>query len=147
MRTFHGLLILMTILVTACAGGSTGSSASPATATALASVAPSSTVASASPSTAAPAASVTGVVDLPASCVESIRAYVIAIEPIVKDVQWQAMTGMPPQVEAQLGNVTTPFDPEACPDLSVTEAHDAWTAIAFDAAPGTLDYIDFVYRP
>jgi hypothetical protein len=144
MRTGHALLLGLTILVAACSGTTSRS----ATSTAAPVASPAS---AAPPSTAAPTASssapITGVADLPAECVDAIKAYLIAVEPIVKDMQWRTMIETPPEVEDQLAEVATGVDAEVCPDLSAAEAHDAWIAIAFDAAPGTLDYIDFVYRP
>jgi hypothetical protein len=147
MRTGHALLLGLTILVAACASGTTSPSA-PSTAASAASPA-----SAARPSTAASTAVssspviVTRATDLPAACVDAIRAYLMAVEPVVKDVQWRTMIETPPEVEDQLAEVAATVDPEVCPDLSAAEAHDAWIAIAFDAAPGTLDYIDFVYRP
>ena len=149
MRTIHGPLVGLVILIAACSGGTTGASPSavgrpasaPATAESPAS-APPTTAASAAPSSPA-----SGAVDLPPECVESIKAYLIAVEPIVKDVQWTTMIGTPPEVEAQLAEAAATVDQDACPELSAVEAHDAWIAIAFDTAPGTLDYIDFIYRP
>ncbi len=131
----------------ACAGGtsSPGAPSASASSAAPASLAPpttaGSTAASSSPG------SVTGAADLPVECVDAIKAYLVAVEPIVKDVQWRTMIDTPPEVEDQLAEAAVAVDPEVCPDLSAAEAHDAWIAIAFDAAPGTLDYIDFVYRP
>jgi hypothetical protein len=145
MRNSHALLIGLTILIAACTGGATSSSPSAAATTAARSASEELPVASAS--TTAPSGPVTGAADLPAACVDAIRAYLIAVEPVVKDVQWRTMIETPPEVEDQLAEVAATIDPEVCPDLSAVEAHDAWIAIAFDAAPGTLDYIDFVYRP
>lgn len=144
MRTGHALLLALTILVAACAAGTTSPSAPSAAASATSTAPPStaaSTAASGSP------VIVTRATDLPAACADAIRAYLIAVEPVVKDVQWRTMIETPPEVEDQLAEVAATVDPEVCPDLSAAEAHDAWIAIAFDAAPGTLDYIDFVYRP
>lgn len=90
---------------------------------------------------------VTGTVALPAECVDAIRAYLVAVEPVVKDVRWTTMIETPPEIEDQLTDVAATIDPEVCPDLSAAEAHGAWIAIASDAAPATLDYIDYVYRP
>ena len=143
MRTFPCLLAGLTILVVACSGGATSPSGAPTMAASPPPAAPPSSAAS----TAASGSPDAGAVDLPAACVESIRAFVVAIEPIVKDVQWATMTGTPPEIEAQLADVSETMDPDACPDLSVAEARDAWSAIAFEAAPGTLDYIGYVYRP
>ena len=143
MRTIHGLLIGLTVIVAACTGGTISPRTAPA------SVAPSESAAPASvaPSAAASSSAAPGTVDLPAECVESIKGYLVAVEPIVKDVQWATMTGTPPQIEDQLADVAATVDPEVCPELSVTQAHDAWVAIASEVAPGTVDYIDFVYRP
>jgi hypothetical protein len=143
LRIIHGLLIGLTIVLAACSGSPTGGSSAPTTAASSASATPPSAAASTTASSS-PAA---GAVDLPAECVEAIRVYLVAVEPIVKDVQWTTMIGTPPEVEDQLAEVAATVDPDACPELPATEAHDAWIAIAFDAAPGTLDYIDFVYRP
>ena len=143
MRTGHALLLGLTVLVAACASGTTSPSAAPSPAASRASAAPPSAAAS----MASPSGPVIGAADLPAECVEAIKAYLLAVEPIVKDVQWRTMIETPPEIEDQLAEVATAVDPEVCPDLSAAEAHDAWIAIASDAAPGTLDYIDFVYRP
>jgi hypothetical protein len=148
MRTIHGLLVGLIILTAACAGGAT--SASPAAAV-PASSAPAPAESRTAPATTAPSAAssapVTGAGDLPPECVESIKAYLVAVEPIVKDVPWTTMIATPPEVEARLGEAGATVDQDACPELSAVEAHDAWIAIALDAAPGTLDYIDFIYRP
>jgi hypothetical protein len=144
MRTIRVLLIGLALIVAGCAGTGTASpSAAPTTAAPPASAAP----ASAAPSEEASSSPASGAVDLPAACVEAIKAYLVAVEPVVRDVQWTTLISTPPEVEAQLADVAATVDPEACPDLSATEAHDAWIAIAFDAAPDTLDYIDYVYRP
>ena len=90
---------------------------------------------------------VTGTVELPADCVDAIRAYLVSVEPVVKDVPWTTMIETPAEIEDQLAAVAATIDPEVCPDLSAAEAHDAWIAIASAAAPATLDYIDYVYRP
>ena len=143
MRTGPALLLGLTVLVAACSDAPPSpSAAASATAASRASVAPPSSVASTTPS-----GPVIGAADLPAECVDAIKAYLVAVEPIVKDVQWRTMIETPPEIEDQLAEVATAVDPEVCPDLSAAEAHDAWVAIASDAAPGALDYIDFVYRP
>jgi hypothetical protein len=148
MRTIHALLVGLVILFVACSGGTAGapSAAEPLRSAPATAEAPPT----APPTTAASAASgspASGAVDLPPECVESIKAYLVAVEPIVKNVQWSTMIGTPPEVEAQLAEAAATVDQDACPELSAVEAHDAWIAIAFEAAPGTLDYIDFIYRP
>ncbi len=146
MRARHALLLGLTFLVAACGSGSAVPSAAPSTAASAASRA-SAAPPSAAASTVVPSGPVIGAADLPAECVDAIKAYLVAVEPIVKEVQWRTMIETPPEIEDQLAEVAATVDPEVCPDLSAAEAHDAWIAIAFDAAPGTLDYIDFVYRP
>jgi hypothetical protein len=141
MPIIRGLLIGLAILVAACTGGTISPSAAPASA------APPASAASADPSAEASSSPAFGTLDLPAECVEAIGDYLIAVEPIVKDVQWTTMIGTPPEIEDQLADDAATVDPDVCPELPATEAHDAWIAIASDAAPGTLDYIDFVYRP
>jgi hypothetical protein len=143
MRTGHALLLGLTVLVAACASGTTSPSAATTTAAPRASAAPPSVAAS----MASPSGPIIGAADLPTECVDAIKAYLVAVEPIVKDVQWRTMIETPPEIEDQLAEVATAVDAEVCPDLSAAEAHDAWIAIASDVAPGTLDYIDFVYRP
>ena len=143
MRTIHGLLIGLTILLAACAGGTISPSAAPESAAPPESAEPPS----AAPSAAASSSPAAGIVDLPPECIESIKAYLIAVEPIVRDVQWATMIATPPEIEDRLADVAATVDPEVCPELSVMQAHDAWIAIAFEVAPDTLDYIDFVYRP
>ena len=146
MRTGHALLLGLIVLVAACGSGSADPGAAVSSA---ASAAPPASAASpsAAVSTASPSGPIIGAADLPTDCVDAIKAYLVAVEPIVKDVQWRTMIETPPEIEDQLAEVATAVDPEVCPDLSAAEAHDAWIAIASDAAPGTLDYIDFVYRP
>jgi hypothetical protein len=144
MRILPALVLGVTVLVAACSNSTTEPSAAPSGAAPPASAAPPPTD---SASSAAPSGPVIGAADLPPECVDSIKAYLVAVEPIVKDVQWNTMIDTPPEIEDQLAEVAATVDPEVCPDLSAAEAHDAWIAIAFDAAPGTLDYIDFVYRP
>ena len=135
-------VLVLTVAIGACGGGTTApTSSQPAAPTG-------STSPEASPSSTAAASASTGgaaTAALPEACVAQIREYLIKIEPIVSGVDWRAATEVPPQIAEQLDSDA--FDPDACPDVSAADAHAAWTAIAFDAAPGALDYIDFIYRP
>lgn len=136
-----GLVVVASLGVGACGGAApAGTGSQPASAPASA---PVSTPADASPA-ASPEAS-GGAIALPEACVAAIREYLISIEPIVSGVDWQGATEVPPQIADQLGSEE--FDPDVCPDVSVAEAHAAWSAIATEVAPGALDYIDFIYRP
>lgn len=144
MRTISALLLGSTVLVAACASD-TGSRPDPASG-APASGRPAASAAASMTASSSPV-TVTGTVALPVECVDAIRAYLVSVEPVVKDVPWTTMIETPPEIEDQLAEVAATIDPEVCPDLSAAEAHDAWIAIASDAAPATLDYIDYVYRP
>jgi hypothetical protein len=139
-RRFLGLVLAASLAVGAC-GGAAGSAPAGTGGESAPSVA--ATPVEASPA-ASPGAS-GGAAALPEACAAAIRDYLIAIEPVVSGVDWQVATEVPPQVAEQLDS--SAFDPEVCPEVSATEAHAAWAAIATDVAPGTLDYIDFIYRP
>ncbi len=81
-------------------------------------------------------------VDLPAECVDEIRAFLVAVEPIVEQLDFSSVS------EADLeplGPVSEAFDPDVCPDVSQDEARAAWLAIAEDSAPGAIPYVEFTY--
>lgn len=128
-------LVIAAAVIGACGGG--GGSAAPTTSTSPAA----SPVTSSAPSTDAGDSAAA----LPEECAAQIRAYLIAIEPIVSGVDWQNATEVPPEIAEQLDSTT--FDQDVCPDVSAVEAHAAWTAIATEVAPGAQGYVDFIYRP
>ena len=147
LRPSHPFLALAiaSLFAAAACGGATGS-AVPAGSADPAASAPASTPAEASAGASPVAASGGGsAVALPEACITAIRDYLIVIEPIVSGVDWQVASEVPPQIAEQLDSEA--FDPDVCPDVSAAEAHAAWAAIATDVAPGTLGYVDFIYRP
>jgi hypothetical protein len=134
-RSVFGVVVLV-FAIGACGGG--GGSAAPAV----------STSPDASPAASSPAASTDAsgsAAALPEECAAQIRAYLVAIEPIVANVDWQNASEVPPEIADQLD--AAPFDPDLCPDISAVEAHAAWSAIATEVAPDAQGYIDFIYRP
>jgi hypothetical protein len=69
------------------------------------------------------------------------------LEPLVRDIDFSSATA-DAQVAAlaeQTGELQA-FDPDVCPDVEVDEARAAWIEIAKREAPGTIPYIEFVYR-
>jgi hypothetical protein len=81
-------------------------------------------------------------VDLPEDCVEEIRSFLVAVEPIVEQIDFSSVS------EADLeplGPASEAFDPDVCPDVSPDEARDAWLAIADESAPGAIPYVEFTY--
>ena len=141
-----GRLAAITILFIAGCGGSTPGAtagATVATAAPVSSVAPSTAGPSSVPSAAAPGDATGG---LPEACAAEVRAFLVAIEPLVNGVDFLSMT--PSAFEGFSQSLEGPsedFDPDACPDMEPVDAHAAYIAIAEDVAPGTYAYIDYVF--
>jgi hypothetical protein len=145
MRPIHGLLLAsLSVIVFACAGGTTGSAGTGSVEPAASTSTDPGPASSEAPPASGPAASVG--VALPAECVEAIRAFLVAVEPIVSGVDWRTAIDVPGQIAGQLEDASTNFDVDSCPDVSEADAHEAWIAIGIESAPGTLDYIDFIYQ-
>ena len=82
-------------------------------------------------------------IDLPEDCVAEIREFLVAVEPMVSEMDFSAA---PSEAELeQLGPASDAFDPDLCPDVSVDEARAAWLAIAADSAPGAGPYVEYIY--
>ncbi len=83
---------------------------------------------------------------LPPECEAAIGEFLVAIEPIVRDIDFEAASE---EDITALGNAIGPaserFDPDVCPDLDVDEARTAWLEIAERRAPGTRGYIEYTY--
>jgi hypothetical protein len=136
------------LLVVGCGGsapgttaGATAASPAPAASTVPVSAQPSSTTSAAAPGGA------TG--GLPEACAAEVRAFLVAIEPLVTGVDFFTMTPSAfEQFSQALEGPSSAFDPDACPDLDQATTYAAYLAIAEDVAPGTYGYIDYVYsRP
>lgn len=85
-------------------------------------------------------------VALPAACEAEISEFLVAVEPIVADVDWDAASAE--DLEAVANEMSAPsegFDPDVCPDLPVSDARQAWLRIADRDAPDTRGYVEFTY--
>lgn len=83
---------------------------------------------------------------LPAACEAEIRDFLVAIEPIVADVEWDTVSA--DEVDAmanEMAPLSEGFDPDVCPDLHVSDARQAWLRIADEVAPDTRGYVEFTY--
>lgn len=82
-------------------------------------------------------------VNLPEDCVAEIRAFLVAVEPMVSDMDFSDPTDEDLELLAPASDA---FDPDVCPDVSVAEARDAWLAIAAESAPGAAPYVEYIYE-
>ncbi|MGZ8475975.1 MAG: hypothetical protein ACXWWQ_07145 [Candidatus Limnocylindria bacterium] len=81
-------------------------------------------------------------VDLPEACVTEIREFLVAVEPMVSEMDFAD----PSEDELeQLGPASDAFDPDLCPDVPVDEAREAWLVIAAESAPGAAPYVEYIY--
>jgi hypothetical protein len=135
------LLGMLLLSILACQSGSTDTTGTPTT-----SEAPPTTVETAE--TPDPG-SVGRVEDMPAECVDALREYLRAIEPIVEDVDFQSTTMS--DFEAlgeELEGATEGFEErtESCPDLDVStaESFNLIREFAESEAPGTVAYFTFI---
>jgi hypothetical protein len=81
-------------------------------------------------------------VDLPEECVEEIRSFLVAVEPIAEQMDFSSVSEA--DLEA-LAPASEAFDPDVCPDVSPDEAREAWLAIAEESAPGAIPFVEFTY--
>ena len=85
-------------------------------------------------------------VALPAACEAEITDFLVAIEPIVSNVDFEAATEEDiSSLGGQMAAAGDGFDPDVCPDLDVADARAAWLEIAEEHAPGTRGYIEYTY--
>ncbi|MGH8923517.1 MAG: hypothetical protein ACRDWA_02550 [Acidimicrobiia bacterium] len=133
----RALLALVALLMMSCQGGTT-------TETTAAPVETTDATEETSDS-----GSVGSVEDMPAECVDALRDYLRAIEPIVEGVDFQSTTMS--DFEAlgeELADATEGFEErtESCPDLDVStaESFDLIREFAESEAPGTVAYFNFI---
>ena len=81
-------------------------------------------------------------VDLPEACVAEIREFLVAVEPMVSEMDFADPSD--DELE-QLGPASDAFDPDLCPDVPVDDARSAWLAIAAESAPGAAPYVEYIY--
>jgi len=139
----HRLLLMGMLIfaVAACQSGTTDTT-------------PTSTTEEAPPTTVETAetpdpGSVGSVEDMPAECVDALREYLRAIEPVVADVDFQSTTMSDFEALAEeLDAATEGFEErtESCPDLDVstTESFELIREFAENEAPGTVAYFTFL---
>ena len=84
--------------------------------------------------------------ELPPACENAIGDFLVRIEPIVRNVNWDTATEEQiSSLGAAMAPATQDFDPEACPELDTEQSRLAWQAIAARRAPATAEYIDYTY--
>ena len=93
--------------------------------------------------------SVSSLDDLPAQCVDALRTYLQAIEPVVEDFDFQSASMEDFEVlSEEIATDTEGFeeDTATCPELDQS-AEDGFALIkefAADEAPGTVAYFEFI---
>ena len=97
----------------------------------------------------ADAGSVGSVDDMPAECIDALREYLQAIEPVVEDIDFQSLTQNDFEaVSEDLEAATEGFEErtESCPDLDVStaESFSIIREFAEEEAPGTVAYFTFI---
>lgn len=137
---FRRLLLrgMLVVAVVACQSGTTETSAPPTETTEV-----ETTDAPADPE------SVGSVDDMPAECVDALREYLQAIEPVVEGVDFQSLTQSDFEALSEdLATATEGFEErtESCPDLDVstTESFSIIREFAEEEAPGTVAYFTFI---
>jgi hypothetical protein len=132
------LIALLALIVMACQSGTT------TTTTATDPVEETS-----APEETADPGSVSAIDDMPSQCVDALREYLRAIEPIVEGVDFQSLTqtdfeAMGEEIEA----ATAGFEEqtESCPELDLTteESFALMREFAEEEAPGTVAYFTFI---
>jgi hypothetical protein len=130
------LVVLLLLMVMACGGASTS--------TTTTTEPPTETT-----GTPEDPGSVSSLDDLPAQCVDALRTYLQAIEPVVHDFDFQSASMEDFEVlSEEIATVTEGFEEETatCPELDQT-ADDGLALIkefAAQEAPGTVAYFDFL---
>lgn len=129
---------MLVVAVVACQSGTTETSAPPTETTEV-----ETTDAPADPE------SVGSVDDMPAECVDALREYLQAIEPVVEGVDFQSLTQSDFEALSEdLATATEGFEErtESCPDLDVstTESFSIIREFAEAEAPGTVAYFTFI---
>jgi hypothetical protein len=86
---------------------------------------------------------------MPAECVDALREYLQAIEPVVEGIDFQSLTQTDFEaVSEDLATATEGFEErtESCPDLDVstTESFSIIREFAEEEAPGTVAYFAFL---
>lgn len=132
------LLVMLVVGVVACQSGTAETTAAPSDTTDVV-------------TTDAPAdpGSVGSVDDMPAECVDALREYLQAIEPVVEGIDFQSLTQTDFEaVSEDLATATEGFEErtESCPDLDVstTESFSIIREFAEEEAPGTVAYFAFL---
>lgn len=97
----------------------------------------------------ADAGSVGSVDDMPAECIDALREYLQAIEPVVEGIDFQSLTQNDFEaVSEDLEAATEGFEErtESCPDLDVStaESFSIIREFAEEEAPGTVAYFTFI---
>jgi len=138
MRVYRYLLVGLTALTLVACGGGAGTTTAVSAPTTDAEEEP-----------ASDPGSVASVDDLPAECVETLRAYLRAIEPVVADVDFQSLTTEDLEALTEdLEEASVEYEEQIadCPevDQSVDEGFAIIREIAAEEAPGTVAYFDFV---
>jgi hypothetical protein len=87
--------------------------------------------------------------DMPAECVDALREYLQAIEPVVEGIDFQSLTQTDFEaLSEELATATEGFEErtESCPDLDVstTESFSIIREFAEEEAPGTVAYFTFI---
>ena len=84
--------------------------------------------------------------ELPPACESAIAEFLVAIEPIVRNVDFETATD---EEISTLGTAMAPateaFDTDACPELDAEQSRVAWLAIAARVAPGSAGYVDYTF--
>ncbi|HJR88234.1 MAG TPA: hypothetical protein VJ930_11335 [Acidimicrobiia bacterium] len=101
------------------------------------------------PTETADAGSVGSVDDMPAECMDALREYLQAIEPVVEGIDFQSLTQTDFEaVSEELEAATAGFEErtESCPDLDVStaESFSIIREFAEEEAPGTVAYFTFI---
>ncbi|MGH8958386.1 MAG: hypothetical protein ACRDVK_06895, partial [Acidimicrobiia bacterium] len=101
------------------------------------------------PEATADPGSVASVNDMPAECVEALREYLQAIEPVVDGVDFQSLTQTDFEALSEdLAAATEGFEErtESCPELDVSteESFSIIGEFAEEEAPGTVAYFTFI---
>ena len=128
---------MLSLFIVACQSGTTTETSASAVAT------------TAAPEETADPGSVGSIDDMPAECMDALREYLRAIEPIVEGIDFQSLTQTEFETMGEeLEAATVGFEErtEACPDLdlSAEESFAIFREIAEDEAPGTVAYFTFI---